>query len=291
MPRTESSDEAGSSTADGRGVAVQLAGTELRGGVPMNVRHRELLELVRQRGYVTIDAMAARFAVSTQTVRRDIQQLCDSQLLTRHHGGAGLPPGSDSLAYTNRKVRNAREKKLIGELVARHIPNGASVFIDIGTTTEAVANALVDHRDLRIITNHIAVAAGLSERTNFEIILAGGIVRKRDQAVTGEATVDFLRNFKASYGIFGIGTIDAEGELLDYDYRDVQVSKTAIANVRNRFVVMDESKFNGDAMVKLGHISDFHALFTNGAPPPEVRKILRAKKVKLVMPERSRRNP
>lgn len=276
-------------TAWGSGTnPVSVSSTDLSAGggrAPMNVRHAELLELVRQRGFVSIDSMAARFSVSNQTIRRDIQHLSDLKLLERLHGGAALPPGTDTLAYTNRQVHNARQKRHIGKLVAREIPNGASIFIDIGTTTGAVADALVDHRELRIVTNHIAVAASLSDRTDFEITLAGGVVRKRDQAVTGEATAEFLKNFKVRYGIFGIGTIDDDGELLDYDYRDVQVSKMAIANSKNRFVVMDATKFNGDGMVRVGHISDFDALFTDGEPPRELKKLLKASNVKVFGPE------
>ena len=244
-------------------------------------RQRELIELVRQRGYVSIESMAARFAVSAQTIRRDFKRLSELNLLERHHGGAGLPAGSDALAYTHRRIRNAAGKKSIGALVARNIPNGASLFIDIGTTTEAVAAALFDHRNLRVITNHIGVAAILSERTDFEITLAGGTVRKRDQAVTGESTAEFLQRYKVSYGIFGIGTIDEDGDLLDYDYRDVRVSTTAMANSRKRFIVMDKSKFNGDAIVKLGHVSEIDAVFTDGRPPHSLVRLLKEHGVKL----------
>ena len=254
----------------------------------VDARQNELLAIVRQRGYVSIEAMANRFAVSTQTIRRDIKTLSGQKLLERHHGGAGLPPGADTLAYTSRKIRHALEKQLIGRLVARQIPNGASLFIDIGTTTEAVAEALVNHRDLRIVTNHIGVASMLSEHTDFEIVLTGGRVRKRDQAVTGEASAEFLQRFKVTYGIFGIGTIDSDGELLDYDYRDVHVSRTAIANSRKRFIVMDKSKFHGDAMIKVGHIRQVDALFTDGSPPADVQRLLRVNKVKLHVPPRRR---
>ncbi|MDX1431124.1 MAG: DeoR family transcriptional regulator [Gammaproteobacteria bacterium] len=254
----------------------------------VDARQNELLAIVRQRGYVSIEAMANRFAVSTQTIRRDIKTLSGQKLLERHHGGAGLPPGTDTLAYTSRKVRHALEKQLIGRLVARQIPNGASLFIDIGTTTEAVAEALVNHRELRVVTNHIGVASMLSEHTDFEIVLTGGRVRKRDQAVTGEASADFLQRFKVTYGIFGIGTIDSDGDLLDYDYRDVQVSCTAIANSRKRFIVMDKSKFYGDAMIKVGHLRQVDALFTDGPPPADVQRLLRANKVKLHVPMRRR---
>jgi DeoR family glycerol-3-phosphate regulon repressor len=244
-------------------------------------RQSELLALVRQRGYVSIEAMAARFSVSTQTARRDIRYLHERGLLERHHGGAGLPPGQDVLAYANRRVRNAEEKRAIGRLVAGNLPNSTSLFIDIGTTTEAVANALVDHQDLTVITNHVAVALTLSERTDFEVILAGGTVRKRDQAVTGPAAAESIKRFKVAYGIFGIGTIDDDGELLDYAYRDLSVSRTAMDNSRQRFLVMDRSKFDGDAMMRLGHVSEVDALFTSGRPPAAVCRTLRVNGVKL----------
>jgi len=244
-------------------------------------RHDELLSLVRQRGYVSIEAMAARLSVSAQTVRRDIRYLHERGLLERHHGGAGLAAGQDFLAYASRRVRNAAEKQAIGKLVARHVPNGTSLFIDIGTTTEAVASALVDHQGLTVITNHVAVALALSERTDFEVLLAGGTVRKRDQAVTGPAAVDFMKRYKVACGIFGIGTIDDDGGLLDYAYRDLPVSRAAMENSRQRFLVMDHGKFHGDAMVRLGHVSQVDALFTSGRPPEAVRRALRANGVKL----------
>ncbi|MCP5155114.1 MAG: DeoR/GlpR transcriptional regulator [Ectothiorhodospiraceae bacterium] len=237
--------------------------------------------MVRQRGYVTIAAMAARFDVSAQTIRRDIQALSDQRLLERHHGGAGLAPGTDTLAYTSRRVRNAAPKRAIGNLVAHHIPDHATVFIDIGTTTEAVAIALQSHRGLRVVTNHLRVASVLSERTDFEVTLAGGVVRRRDQAVTGAATAEFLRQFRFAYGIFGIGTIGDDGALLDYDYRDVQVSRVALEGSRHRFVVMDRSKVGADAMVRLCHLDDVHALFMDAPPPPPLADTLARSAVEL----------
>ncbi|MEE8188446.1 MAG: DeoR family transcriptional regulator [Kiloniellales bacterium] len=246
-------------------------------------RQRRIVELVRERGFASIEAMSAYFSVSAQTIRRDIKRLSDHDLLVRYHGGAGLPAGGDLLAYPNRKVRNTAAKQAIGKLVAREIPNGASLFIDIGTTTEAVAEALLDHEKLRIVTNHICVVSILSQRPDFEINLAGGMVRNRDQAVTGEATTEFLRRFRLSYGIFGIGAVHDDGQMLDYDYRDVQVSQTAMAISRRHFVVADRSKFEGDAMVALGHVSEVDALFTDSPPPPAIVDVLRKNGVQLVV--------
>jgi len=180
-------------------------------------RQSQIINLVRGQGYASIEMMADRFGVSQQTVRRDIAYLSKANLLQRHHGGAGLPSGIDSLAYPTRKVRNAREKHLIGTTIAAQIPNGASLYIDIGTTMEAVAHALLGHEGLRVITNHIGVVSILCENTDFEIIMSGGLVRNRDRAVTGETTTEFLRQFRVGYGIFGIGSVADDGQLLDYD--------------------------------------------------------------------------
>jgi len=254
----------------------------------IDARQEELVDLVRDRGFISIDSMAEHFNVSTQTIRRDIDLLCQMKMLARYHGGAGLLPGAEQLAYANRKTRNLDEKNAIAALVAEQIPDGSSLFIDIGTTMEAVAKALLRHNNLRIITNHIRVVSILSESTDFEIILAGGLVRNRDQAITGEATSEFLRNFKVGYAIFGIGSIENDGAMFDYDYRDVHVSKTAMDISKKRFAAADSTKYNADAMVNLGHVSQIDAFFTDTQPPQEITDVLAANNVDLFTPATSR---
>jgi DeoR family glycerol-3-phosphate regulon repressor len=253
--------------------------------VEMQGRHARILDRVHRKGFVSIEELAQDFGVSAQTIRRDIKELARQRLLRRYHGGAGLPEGADRLAYGNRKIRNAAEKRAIARLVAAQIPNGASLFIDIGTTMEAVAEALLQHEKLRVITNHMDVASLLSERTDFEIIVAGGMVRNRDRAITGEAASEFLRKFRVGYGIFGIGVIDEDGEMLDYDYRDVQVSITAMSITRRRFVALDHSKFGGDAMVRVCHVSEVDAVFTDAPPPARLERLLREQGVALFLPD------
>ena len=252
----------------------------------INSRQNHIIELVREQGYASIEMMAGRFGVSQQTVRRDIIYLSEKKLLQRHHGGAGLPSGINSLAYSNRKIRNTREKHLIGNAIAARIPNGASLYIDIGTTMEAVANALLEHEGLRIITNHIGVVSILCEKTDFEIILTGGLVRNRDRAVTVEATTAFLRQFRVGYGIFGIGSITDDGQLLDYDYRDAQASRAALEISRHKFAAADHSKFNADAMMPFAHVSEIDGLFTNKPPPAPIADAIRQGKTDLfIVPE------
>ena len=240
----------------------------------MNQRQQEILDLVQQHGFVSIETLAQGFNVTPQTIRRDINTLCDKQLLTRFHGGAGPSSSVENVEYATRQVMHQEEKCRIAEITARHIPDRASIFINIGTTTEEVAKALQHHNGLRIITNNLNVAAILRTNPGFEIIIAGGAVRQRDGGITGEATIDFVRQFKVDFGIIGISSIDTDGTLLDFDYHEVRVAQAIIENSRQVFLVADHSKFERCAMVRLGNVAQIDALFTDQLPPPHILAIL-----------------
>ncbi|MBA4367293.1 MAG: DeoR/GlpR family transcriptional regulator [Desulfobacterium sp.] len=237
-------------------------------------RHEQIVNLVREQGFVTIETFAQQFNVTPQTIRRDINSLSKKGLLHRYHGGAGLSSSTENMDYSRRQTLCFSEKQRIASMVARHIPNQASLFINIGTTNEAVAKALYNHDRLRIITNNLNVASILSGNRNFEVIVTGGLVRSRDGGIIGEATIDFIRQFKVDYGIIGISGIDEDGTLLDFDYREVNVAKAIVANSRKVFLAADHTKFGRNAMVRLGSIHDIDALFTDQQPATAMTELL-----------------
>lgn len=243
-------------------------------------RHQEILELANQKGFLSTDELTTIFKVTSQTIRRDINELCSKGLLRRFHGGAGLSSSIENVDYSARQVLNHQEKTRIAQLVAQQIPDHASLFLNIGTTTEEVAKALSNHKNLRIITNNLNVAALLSSNPNFEVIVAGGVVRP-DRGVIGESTIDFIRQFKVDFGIIGISGIDLDGTLLDFDYREVRVAQAIIENARQVFLVTDHSKFNRNPMVRLCNITAIDALFTDQPPPEEIQAALREAKIRL----------
>lgn len=230
-------------------------------------RQAQILDLVRRRGFVVIEELARRFDVTTQTIRRDVNELCERALLRRYHGGAGLPSSVENLAYDTRQILCHREKRQIARLLATQVPNHASLFINIGTTTEEVARALLDHSGLRVITNNLNVAAILSGQADFEVIVTGGLVRSRDRGITGPAAVDTIRQFRTDFGIIGISGIDHGGALLDFDYAEVRVAQAILENAGTAFLAADHTKFGRSAMVRLGSVDQIGALFTDAAPP------------------------
>ena len=246
----------------------------------LNGRHKKILELVKQGGFLATEQLARDFSVSTQTIRRDINMLSGQGLLRRYHGGVGPTSSVENVAYASRQVLNHDAKIRIAREVVSQIPDNASLFINIGTTTEEVAKALAERKNLRIITNNLNVAAHLCTNESFEVIVAGGVVR-HDRGVIGESTIEFIRQFKVDYGIIGISGIDADGTLLDYDYREVRVAQAIIENSRQVFLVTDHSKFSIAPMVKLGTLADIDALFIDALPPPAILKLLATHQTRL----------
>ncbi|MEM8793550.1 MAG: DeoR/GlpR family DNA-binding transcription regulator [Pseudomonadota bacterium] len=231
-------------------------------------RHDEIIEVARAVGRVTVEDLAERFDVTPQTIRRDLTELCQSGLLSRVHGGAVLTSGRSNIGYSMRREMAEEEKRAIGRLCAAAIPDNASLFINIGTTTEAVARELLHHKNIMAITNNLNVANILAENDECEVVVAGGVLRRSDGGLVGEATGDFFQQFKVDYAIIGASAIDDEGTLLDFDYREVRVAQAIIANARMTFLVSDHSKFSRSAPVRIVNLAELDGFFTD-APPPE----------------------
>ncbi len=246
-----------------------------------NDRQQEILKLARAAGRVTVEDLAARFEVTPQTIRKDLNDLCERRLLSRVHGGAVISSGVSNLAYQARRFVAQVEKEAIGAAAAKHIPNRASLFINIGTTTEEVAKALGGHEDLLVITNNLNVATLLYPNPSIDVIVAGGPVRRADGAVVGEATVQFIHQFKVDYAVIGASAIDAEGALLDFDYREVRVARAIIENARHVILVADRLKFERSAPVRIGHVSEIDLFVTDRLPDGKIAEICRVHSVEV----------
>jgi DeoR family transcriptional regulator, glycerol-3-phosphate regulon repressor len=251
-----------------------------------NPRQAELLHEVQRLGSASVETLAERFGVTLQTVRRDVKLLTEAGLVARFHGGVRAPTSTtENIAYRQRQQLNETAKQRIARAVAKAVPNGCSLIINIGTTTEAIARELLQHRGLRVITNNLNVAAILSDNPQCEVIVAGGVVRARDRGIVGEVTVDFMRQFRVDIGLIGISGIEADGTLRDFDYREVKVARAIIEQSRTVWLASDHSKFNRPAMVELARLGELDMLFTDAAPPAPFPALLAEAGVQCVVAE------
>ncbi len=249
----------------------------------LNPRQRRLLEAVRRQVSVSVEALAQQLDVTPQTVRRDVKLMEEAGLLARYHGGVGLPSSVENIDYSQRQVLNVDAKRRIAAAVAQRVRPGSSLLINIGTTTEEVARALLHHTGLHIVTNNLNGATILAGQPGCEVIVAGGVVRGRDRGIVGEATVDFIRQFKVDIGIIGISSIEPDGTLRDFDPREVKVAQAIIEQSREVWLVADHDKFGRQALVRLAHLSQIDKLFSDVEPPANMQPILRDAQIEVVV--------
>jgi DeoR family glycerol-3-phosphate regulon repressor len=236
--------------------------------VALNPRQQTLVQLARESGYVTVDELVERLEVTHQTVRRDINLLCEEGILSRFHGGAAYRSSVTNLPYEARRDSMSDEKAAIARAVAADIPDHSSVFIDIGTTAEAVAAALMSRNGLRVVTNNINVVNMLAKKEDFELVICGGSVRNRDLAVVGQTATEFVNRFHVDYAIIGVVAIATDGSVLDFSVDEQALTQAIIGSSRHSFVVADHTKYGRLAMAKVAHLSQVTAIYTDALPDP-----------------------
>jgi DeoR family glycerol-3-phosphate regulon repressor len=250
-------------------------------GAGLSARQRAILEHARIYGEVEVDPLAESFKVTPQTIRRDLNQLCDLRLLQRVHGGALVHDGVENLGYAARAHIAAEEKNAIGKRAAELIADDSSMFINIGTTTEKVAEHLQDHKGLLVITNNLNVVNTLRTSKLINVMTAGGTVRREDGGIVGETTAEFFAQFKVDYAVIGASAIETDGAILDYDIREVRVAQTIIRNARSVILVADATKFKREAPMRIGNISEMDYFVTDEVPAAEFMDICRSQDVQV----------
>jgi DeoR family glycerol-3-phosphate regulon repressor len=234
-------------------------------GSPMSqtFRQPEILEIARRDGKVSVEDLAARFEVSLQTIRRDLTELADTGKLERVHGGAVLPSGTTNIGYEHRRTLNLEAKQRIAKSCAADIPDEASVFLNIGTSTEAVARELLHHRGMMSVTNNMNVANILAGNPDCEVIVAGGRLRRSDGGLVGNLTTEVIGRFKFDLAVIGCSAMDEDGDLLDFDVEEVSVSQTIIRRSRRVLLVADGSKFTRTAPARIASLSEIYTFYTD----------------------------
>lgn len=206
-------------------------------------RREMILNLVQERGVISVGALADLLDVSMQTIRRDIDELCATEGLRRSHGHVELAEDRLNTPFDQRADTNFAAKRAIGHAAARLIPDGATLFISIGSTALAVANALRTRKELTIITNNLSAAMALSGEVSNRIIIPGGELRLPDRDMLGDDVVSFFGRYRADFGVFGTAGVAEDGRLLEFHSAEVRASERIRLNSGMSILVIDSSKF------------------------------------------------
>ncbi len=237
----------------------------------LTIRKSEIIAIARREGKVTVDGLVEHFGVTPQTIRRNLTELSESGDLERVHGGAILPSTTVNIAYNERRILNQSSKVDIARACAQMIPNDCAVFLNIGTTTEAVATELLTHEGLLVVTNNVNIASILSTNRHIDVVVTGGQLRHTDGGLIGEIARNTIHGFRFDYAIISCSALRQNGDLMDFDLQEVSVSKAILRQSERVLLAADSSKFDRKAPVFISAIDSISTLITDKKVPEDCR--------------------
>lgn len=235
--------------------------------IKINARQQNILARLRQHEDIQIETMAELFQVTTQTVRRDVNQLCKAGYARRVHGGVGLPVQLTNTSYQLRSDLQFNIKDTIAKKVADSIPDGATIMMGIGTTVTRIAYYLKTKN--RVITNNLQVVKILESNPEIEVYIAGGLFRSQQQDVVGHSVLTFFNSFEADIGILGCAAVTESHTAMEHETPEAELSQSILHNSRQTWLVADASKWSGSASVKIASLSTFDQIYTNQTNLPQ----------------------
>ena len=243
------------------------------------------MALVGERGAVSVGALAELLDVSMQTIRRDIDALCEDEGLRRQHGRVELNHKRLNTPFDQRADTNAGGKNAIAEAAAHLVPDGSTLFISIGSTPLSVARALRRRKELTVITNNLSAAMALSEEISNRIILPGGELRLPDRDILGGDVLEVIDHYRAEFAIFGVAGVAEDGGLLDFHTAEVQVRERMRDNARTSILVIDSSKFGRLAPALGGSIIDADRVVLDRPPGDAYAALIECIEDRLIVAE------
>ena len=256
-------------------------------------RHQKIAELVSTRGRVGVNELAELFSITPETVRRDLAALEGTRQLRRVHGGA---VGVDRLtrsesSLTERQGQHLDEKQRIATAalaIILHAPT-ASILLDSGTTTAALAGRLADWspanagEELLVITNSLPMAASLSTNTHLLLDILGGRVRGLTSAVVGARATEQLGALRPDIAFIGTNGLHADFGLSTPDPVEAATKTAMVKAARQVVVLADASKLGTETLVRFATLNEIDTLITTAEPEPELAAALASAGVEVVI--------
>ncbi len=238
-------------------------------------RHQQILQLIESQGSVRVTDLCQRFAVSDMTIRRDLAELERAGLIRRVYGGAVSARGrSYEPPFLTRSGEYQAEKERIGQAAAALVHDGDSLALDVGTTTLEVARHLKGKHNLTIVTNSLHIANVLANQPGIRLILTGGILRPGELSLVGHLAEHAFQNFYVDKLFLGIGGINFETGLTEFNLEDALVKRAMLKIAKERIVVADASKFGQVAFASVAPLSAIHKIVTDTSiDPNDVRRL------------------
>ncbi len=248
-------------------------------------RHTEIMRILREDGTITVADLAIKLDVSQESIRRDVKPLTKRGDLIKVHGAVSLPHELAEAPFQRRMRTNESAKRLISRYIASTIKDGDTIMMDTGTTTSLLARALLDKRDLTVLTNSSDVAKMLVGQNNNTVYQAGGEMSGDNSATLGVYAIEFIKRFHVQHSIISSGGIHPELGIMNYNVDEAEFAREVLSRGVTSIVALDHSKFSRKGLVQICDYSEFDYLVVDSAPPNDIQKSLDDANVQVIIAE------
>lgn len=232
-------------------------------------RHSKILNQVSEKSAVSIRNLSLEMGVSRETIRKDIEILSSLNKVEKVRGGAVKIRTSEA-SFAIRSDRNRTGKAAIAKYVSQIIPDGASIIIDSGSTTQAAALELAKNcKDLLVYTNDLVVARILAGASR-DLVMLGGRVSPHELATHGHETIMGLQRYRTEFALIGVGGLSAEAGLTDFNFEGAALRNTMLSHAQQPLLLADHTKFGIIGQVALDQPPTNARLVVDIAPPDEI---------------------
>ncbi len=249
----------------------------------MKERRRQIRSLIESQAQGTVTDLARRFTVSAVTIRSDLAALADMGAVVRIHGGA-LPPGDiDEVPINVKQTLYHAEKVRIATAAAGLIQDGETVILDSGTTTAEIARQIrgLKLRSINVITNALNIAVLLANAHHVNVIIPGGVLRRKSWSLSGPQAEQALRDLQADRLFLGVDSLDPEIGLMTPYVFEAKLNALMIRIARQTVAVTDSSKLLRRNLSVIAPVEQVHLLITDRAAAPEAVDAIRARGVEV----------
>lgn len=247
-------------------------------------RHQIILKMLEEQGLVTVVDLCQQFRVSDMTIRRDLAILERQSLLRRIHGGAvSLHGRGYEPPFLTRSQEAQDFKKAIAARAAQLVDDGDSIAIDVGTTTLEFAKNLTNKRNVTVFTASLPVANVLADHSGVRLVLTGGVLRSGEHSMVGWVAEDTFSRFHVDKAFLGIGGLDPEIGLTEYNLDDARVKQALIGCGEKKILLADSRKFGRRALASVAPISAVHQIITDKLVDAEMVTLIRKQGIEVTI--------
>ncbi len=241
-------------------------------------RHSKIIEILSANGSVQVEKLAKMLDVSLMTIRRDLEKLKQEGRIDRYHGGAII---KQEVPYTEKRSLELEVKHKIAQIGAKLVRKGSVVYLDAGTTTFEIANAIKDIPNLTIVTNDVAIANLLLD-SSANLIICGGVIQKSTGSMVGSLALQMVSNLRMDIAFLGAQSVDDSFSVLTPTMDKGIMKQTVCNHSKEKYLVVDSSKFGRQALIKINDLSDYTAVITNKKFTSEEEKKLKEMRATII---------